>query len=47
MLKSGVRSAESIVAGAEGLTLERIDYPADAQLEARARLTRNMRELDD
>jgi tRNA pseudouridine38-40 synthase len=47
MLKSGARSAESIVARPEGLTLERIDYPAPDELAARAIVTRNMRELDD
>lgn len=47
MLVSGARSAESIVASPEGLTLERIDYPADDELETRALITRKMRELDD
>jgi tRNA pseudouridine38-40 synthase len=47
MLKSRARSAESIVARPEGLTLERIDYPAPDELAARAIVTRNMRELDD
>jgi len=47
MLVSGARSAESIVASPEGLTLEQVDYPADDELETRARITRNMRELDD
>jgi len=47
MLKSGARSAESLVASPEGLTLERVDYPAHNELEARALTTRNMRELDN
>jgi len=47
MLQSGARSAESIVASPEGLTLEQIDYPADDELETRALITRKMRELDN
>lgn len=47
MLKSGARSAESLVASPEGLTLERIDYPADDELGTRALITRKMRELDN
>jgi tRNA pseudouridine38-40 synthase len=47
MLQSGARSAESIVASPEGLTLERIDYPVPSELAARAIATRKMRELDN
>ena len=47
MLERGARSAESIVARPEGLTLERIDYPADDELAARALITRKIRELDN
>lgn len=47
MLASGARSAESIVASPEGLTLEQVDYPADDELATRALATRKMRELDD
>jgi tRNA pseudouridine38-40 synthase len=47
MLQSGARSAESIVARPEGLTLERVDYPAENEMAARAIATRNMRELDN
>jgi tRNA pseudouridine38-40 synthase len=47
MLRSGARSSESIVASPEGLTLERIDYPAPSEMAARAVATRKMRELDN
>lgn len=47
MLESRARSAESIVASPQGLTLESVDYPADDELETRALITRKMRELDD
>jgi hypothetical protein len=35
------------VARPEGLTLERVDYPAENEMAARAIATRNMRELDN
>lgn len=47
MLERGERTAESIVASPQGLTLERIDYPADDELENRALITRNMRTQDN
>lgn len=47
MLESGARSAESIVASPQGLTLENVDYPEDSELAARAVATRKMRELDN
>ena len=44
-LTAGTRASEVTVAPAHGLTLVRVDYPADPDLAARAALTRNLRTL--
>ncbi|MDQ1687761.1 MAG: tRNA pseudouridine38-40 synthase [Frankiaceae bacterium] len=44
LLRGGVRVAEAPVAPAHGLTLEEVVYPLDAELSARAELTRRRRD---
>jgi tRNA pseudouridine38-40 synthase len=43
LLSLGGRSSEVAVAPAHGLSLVRVDYPADEELAARAAVTRNVR----
>jgi tRNA pseudouridine38-40 synthase len=43
LLRASERSSSVTVAPAHGLTLVRVDYPADQDLAARAALTRNVR----
>ena len=45
LLTATTRSSEVTVAPAHGLTLTGVDYPPDAELAARAELTRNVREM--
>jgi len=47
ILERRIRGPESQVAPAQGLTLERIDYPATQDLAARAIVTRRLRELEN
>jgi tRNA pseudouridine38-40 synthase len=44
LLRAGVRASEVTVAPAHGLTLEEVVYPLDAELSARAELTRRRRD---
>lgn len=46
MLAEKQRSPLVPVAAAKGLSLVAVDYPADAELSERARVTRNLREVD-
>ena len=43
LLRATERSSSVSVAPPHGLTLVRVDYPADADLAARAAITRNVR----
>ena len=47
LLTSAARSSEFAAAPARGLTLVRVDYPPDDELEARIRVTRDLRSTDD
>ena len=47
LLTSAARSSESAAAPPRGLTLVRVDYPPDDELEARVRVTRDLRSTDD
>ncbi|WP_308190350.1 tRNA pseudouridine(38-40) synthase TruA [Pseudonocardia sp. TRM90224] len=46
LLQRDGRASEVTVAPAHGLTLVAVDYPADADLEARSTITRRVRRLD-
>ncbi|ULE35471.1 tRNA pseudouridine(38-40) synthase TruA [Mycobacterium sp. IDR2000157661] len=46
LLTAQRRSSEFAAAPAQGLTLVRVDYPPDDQLEARNRVTRDLRVVD-
>jgi tRNA pseudouridine38-40 synthase len=46
LLTSTRRSSDFNAAPARGLTLIGVDYPADDQLEARTRITRDLRSVD-
>ena len=46
LLTSTRRSSDFAAAPARGLTLIRVDYPADDQLEARTKVTRELRVVD-
>jgi tRNA pseudouridine38-40 synthase len=45
-LESTSRSSDFAAAPPQGLTLERVDYPPDDELEARTRVTRELRVID-
>jgi tRNA pseudouridine38-40 synthase len=45
VLSRGIRDSGATVVGPQGLTLEEVRYPDDAELAARAELTRRRREL--
>jgi tRNA pseudouridine38-40 synthase len=45
LLSRTVRADEVVVAPPHGLTMVRVGYPPDAELAARAELTRNRRSL--
>jgi tRNA pseudouridine38-40 synthase len=47
LLTSTRRSSDFAAAPARGLTLVRVDYPADDELDARTRVTRDVRSSDD
>ncbi|MET0473296.1 MAG: tRNA pseudouridine(38-40) synthase TruA [Mycobacterium sp.] len=47
LLTSTRRSSDFSTAPARGLTLVGVDYPADAELEARVAITREMRTIDE
>ena len=47
MLAEGQRSSQIPLAPAKGLSLVRVDYPADEELAARAAVTRDRRAADD
>jgi tRNA pseudouridine38-40 synthase len=47
LLTAGTRSSDFAAAPARGLTLIGVDYPPDDQLEARIKVTRDMRSADE
>jgi tRNA pseudouridine38-40 synthase len=46
LLESTKRSSEFAAAPPQGLTLVGVDYPPDAELEARTKVTRDLRVID-
>jgi tRNA pseudouridine38-40 synthase len=47
LLTSATRSSDFAAAPARGLTMIGVDYPPDDQLEARIRVTRDVRTADE